>query len=359
MRKLIVGVSFALTCFFSTHALAQGACRDVFKIDLFSVFDRTELRRNEDEAHMKGPVLQKILETLGPLVPHSLNIELVSDLHVLSSILLHGKDVKLGLHEASKEHLDIILAHEIGHASFLQHFPLKLRGREGSFIDLIEALKVERDQIASSPEFKTQLNEATKEMVKTGDFAGFETRKKDILRELGIEDIMLAAQEMHQVEEFLRPYNELYADLVAVLYSGRLSAPAEVTESVAKRPFRSIGEERFHPEIRERDFSTLINFKLWTPKVHELASYFSLDPARGALGKLYLENVRPEDKAKLLQAFLTATKIQFDIRRSIGETAENQESAVEVNREFVRIYLETARRLGLEPKGRSPKTAGQ
>ena len=355
MFFIAASINSAVMSFLLSHpAQAQFKCRDLFGPYLLSRFDRREFDLLDRSEHMNGPLLEKIYSDLGPLRPDGVRIEMLAHLPYLQTRLdLDGKTVKLGLISLPEQKaVDVAVAHEVGHASFLQHLLLEIDGLRGNFLQITEAVLRKERAIAANPETQkawdeiqaqapTMSPEAHQKMV-------FEFAKK-----LGLDQIHDRKEQVRMMNYLLFPYNELYADLVAVLVFNDKKAVFNSIEKVKDRPHRTVREKPFHTELRERDFTQIINFKLWAESPEVMDFYSPFDPVRGVIGRLFLNDINSEQKSLLLRAFLNATRRHVQVRILRGENAyTNQHVATELNQEFLRLLVEEARNFGLKFKKR-------
>jgi len=136
--------------------------------------------------------------------------------------------------------------------------------------------------------------------------------------------------EIDNIRSLLRPYNELYADLVAALYFDDPKIMFTSLEYGKKKTEKGIS--------RTRDFSINRNFEDWTESTvgeNIWDIYIQFDPARGKIWEyIKAKNLNRKQYPLVLEAFVQTSVDHILMRIKRGETQDHQNDPGAVNKEF-------------------------
>lgn len=185
-------------------------------------------------------------------------------------------------------------AHEYGHAYFMRNLLVAMAGQEVLFYDQARAV-LEKSKTRSADHV---VEEKDKIEFKTTDDA----------------------------YEMLAPYNELFADMTAVVLARDGTSIAEVVGIL------------YSTNSNNRDFTKPRN-----PVVghNSYSIYNQLNKVRFHIWKNYLSKAEPADYPVIFKTFMVATRIHFERRQAYAHT-ENQWSFnynyEKINRDFILIF---------------------
>lgn len=138
-------------------------------------------------------------------------------------------------------------------------------------------------------------------------------------------------------DSLLRPYNELYADLVTALFFDDPKIMYTSLEYGKKKPEKGIS--------RTRDFSINHKFEDWTESIvgeNIWDTYIQLDPARGRIWEYVKSKKLSKEKHPLLfRAFVETTLNHVLERVERGESGDRQQDPGLVNKEFFTKLVST------------------
>jgi hypothetical protein len=262
------------------------------------------------------------------------------------------------------------LAHEFGHGVFQQNFYLTYEGQKIYFRDLADAALENSLELKNNDEFI--------ELSKQVDQINHSIRlAKDANLPDKLAELRTYAEHLQEkISQYQQPqlifnhfhslvvaYNELFADSLPVLLwndAHRMAAALDtsnnsfLTQLDAEIAYR--GHNTDAPP--SRDFA-ITKFKNWQ---HELGdAYTSLDPARGVLWTLYMENLPRSEIPLFLKTLLDATRIHVveRLERQEDTSPSNKDSNLTlINQEFIKIFKWVADRNGL-PIRKSPGSPKQ
>lgn len=141
--------------------------------------------------------------------------------------------------------------------------------------------------------------------------------------------------DINRIRPLLRPYNELYADLVAALFFDDPKIMFTSLENGEKKSEKGMS--------RTRDFSINHKFEDWTESIvgeNIWDIYIQLDPARGKIWEyIKVTNLSREKYPLLLEAFVLTTVDHILKRMERGETEEHQQDPGVVNNEFFTSFV--------------------
>lgn len=267
--------------------------------------------------------------------------------------------IVLGVEAVSKNYKksEVVFTHEFGHAVFVENFVFEKDGRRIRFAELIEQALIESKSLKANSEFSKLISEINEiegvlsAAIKTGadeilikDLKEMLENKKNKTYSFG-----KINQEFDYLNDALISYNELFADSFAVLM-GR--DPKAVSQTLDMSDVHALGALRYNLEYRgrnkeakpSREFA-INSFKDWQHEIND--AYTLLDPARGVLWKLFMENLKSEEIPVFLKTFLDATAEHLVRRLNSGENlrvSAQESDPTTLNQEFVKIFVEKARK---------------
>jgi hypothetical protein len=370
-RKLGISlfILFFQTLFlFSTPASAQQACLQLFRLkELPQVANDNEALQIIMENHIAA-----WNDLLGDL--RAENVTLFLRPGPVSSSTFNGAEraINLGtlLNGTTATARDSVLAHEFGHAIFQQNFYITYEGERIYFRNLADAALKNAIELKNNDEFielsrqAGQINYSmslAKEANLPDKLAELEVYARHIQEKIsGYEQPLAIFNHFHTL---VIAYNELFADSLPVLIwsdahrvAGAVDTSKDsfLTQLDAEMAYR--GHNTDAPT--SRDFA-ITKFKNWQ---HELGdAYTSLDPARGVLWTLYMENLPRSEIPLFLKTLLDATRIHVMERLAREEDIRpsNKDSDLTlINQEFIKIFKLAADRNGL-PIRKSPGSSAQ
>lgn len=254
---------------------------------------------------------------------------------------------------------DVIMAHEYSHAIFNDNFVFEYDGERVSLKTLSMDAKANLTSLRQNPVYLARVEEA-KDIERTLIIAQ-KVGDKEISAKLealltikmeALNSMTRALDIYNHVSDILISYNELFADSIpAIIWKDPhiMTKAVEPTEtdflSLLQYELMYRGRNRGVPLPRDFEMGS---FKEWK---HEVAdAYTMLDPARGFLWKMYMEGLRPANIPVFIKTFLEATSLHITERlkgdKDIRVSAQ-ADDATQVNKEFVRLFVEAAERNGL------------
>ncbi|MBY0383519.1 hypothetical protein K2X05_00035, partial [bacterium] len=243
-----------------------------------------------------------------------------------------------------------VFAHEYAHSVFTENFTFQWKGEEFSLKKLAKDSESDRNKLARSPRLQ-EMFEAIQEIQKTLEIARsvnatstvknleslLEARKRELSEQLP------SLARFNFIHELTIAHNELFADSLPALFWKDHRIMTDVLETSHRSYIQLLKEELLqrgkNPEATSmpRDFA-ITSFKNWQQEL--VPTYTLLDPARGALWSLYMNNLRTEDFGLFFKVFLSAASRQVTLQL---ERQGEQVDAAELNREFLKIFVEEAR----------------
>lgn len=242
-----------------------------------------------------------------------------------------------------------VLSHEIGHTILEYNYIVNFNGRRMVLHDVLKKLNSERESLRARHNLGTREEAESLRVLMQAREAG----TGGLSKYLQAYDQFLKPID-DQIAEFikfrsgLRPYNELFGDLVAVVTDENLSAMADAMLIPRIAPYISkadttgrntteffVGREGAR---RPRDFSQDIPAEGWKPDSGDNYDYTLFDPARSWIAQKYLGHFKKMKKEKLLIAFLKATEKHLEARIRRGEDVSVPTMVpTELNQEFIAL----------------------
>lgn len=274
-----------------------------------------------------------------------------------------GKVVNLGLklgHNSARER-DAIFAHEFGHALFMENMLVALaNGNKVRLEDIASQGEIQTRELLSNPVY-LNLQKDINDLGRALEMAR-NLRKEELVSDLEklletksaelrkINDLGALSENMHHL---LIGYNELFADSFAVLM---FKDPKIMTHATSSEKYNLLQQLLFDLSYRgnngeklaPRDFSQTVSFKDWKHEHSDI--YTLLDPARGVLWKLYIKNIKDENRGLFLKTFLDAVSSHLTAQMANGplKPATKQETDLKLfNQEFIKHFRDAAIRNGL------------
>lgn len=378
------GFSVAVLLLLTSVGRAEPGCLDLFaQKESYSVIKTKEVTL-KGAPEVKGffmNLMTSVNDVLGDLSVPQMQV-IVSPLETFLKSHFNPSDVDnktifVGGLELIRhpEDVESVFAHEYGHASFDHHMQFTFDGvrrtmenhRRDMQADAEEQAKLQAYMAASH-----KLRAEYKQVVQLENTASNSFLLKDLSAarnlKLDFEKKMKLLNEQFKPETFkivryntadrmLISYNELYADLVALFKTGNPSAvadaigyekPEDYEQEHLVNAVKDVDGRRVVVDLgKPRDFTNKIEFKGWK---HERGGYdyYSLfDPSRFVIYKLFLENIKPEDKANFLKAYMAASEEHYTARAERGENLENLGDAEALNREFVKLVVKHAKAMNV------------
>jgi hypothetical protein len=356
MGRGLQSVIFVLIVTLVVKTNAQVQCKDVFNIHSTPVTPQSVQQDvqgwvqswwNLLDGKIQFPIVNIFLQPKS--VATSYFMPAKNEIHLG---VLKGKELASHLTRGA------VLAHEFAHAIFTENFTFIWKGKNHSLKEVLEAARVEQARIESNPSLK-ELVEEVEEIRQTMQIA---EKVKDKETQAELESLhLIKKQELEEKIPYLHLYekihqltiahNELFADSFPALF---WKNPRMITEALNAVHLSKISLLRQRllnrgynkdANSEQRDFE-ITSFKDWKKEL--AAEYTLFDPVRGALWKLYMQNLKVEEIPLFMNVFLAATSRQVNLKLEKLEKNENfKMSPSELNREFLRIFVEEARRFGL------------
>ncbi len=334
-------------------AWAAVSCKEIFNTGTavigFSIPD-TRLVRH---------ATSQINRLLGPLnVP---NISINKSARYIEDYSFNGLENRLNFNLGPKP-LRIssltLFAHEYGHAIFGANFIVKLRGETYHLPDIARTYDGIRAKVKEDPEYRKLKEEWQKIRFSS---------EQDKIKELNVQMNAISRRitasidtglefEMHGLQFMVMPYNELFADLTAAMYTGNGAAVADSMQIAKQAPFQVRNEsgtvlktyrEKNAIIFRPRDFTVDIPIEEFMPDGGRTVFYTLLDPVRSQIWKQYVSKTAPENYGLILTAFIRAAEKHLNVRQLRGETSADidQIDASAFNREFIEYFKEAFEKL--------------
>lgn len=259
-------------------------------------------------------------------------------------------EIGLAEFQSTPEKVETVYAHEFAHISFAEHMVLSVGGQRNTFNHWLNNLNEERANLAANPNYLKLINKIN-ELSQAGE--GKNKKKIERVAEMlnqqfGVDKWNEKYSEFMFKMKFLLPYNELYADIVAVLTKNNPSAVAEALDLNDPQGDLYSLHRQNNPEAgRPRDFAATISFKDWQHESPEGDINTLFDPVRSVLWKLFLNKANAEQKENFLKAYLSATEEHAELRLQRMDNLETIENAEKLNREFLQLIIKHAKRNGL------------
>jgi hypothetical protein len=260
---------------------------------------------------------------------------------------------KLPSNPANRQRALAVLAHEYGHAIFDVHFRIGIRTKaeESLYLGFTEKMIAAKHGVPEAEARWKTLLEASSDQA--------ESARQEWLRLLSAADREQIPFRMHHLslQVITLPFNELFADHVAVALGKRPSAMAEGLRISKQYPFFAadpdadyitVGEpfrRPVHPTARPRDASAQIDYKNWISEDGSKRIYTLLDPARSQIWKKYRKQLQSQP-GLFLKSYLDATAQLIRRRGGVGGWREPHPERL--NREFVFLLREAIRKNGLK-----------
>ncbi len=271
--------------------------------------------------------------------------------------------IRLGVLNNQEELADVerviapIYAHEFGHAIFRENLVLLWHGQTIRYLNLVINSEEEIDKINQTPALRKLRQELTKieALIKVAkstkspkELARLQQLNHQKTEELGVQVPNLFWFE--KIHELTLAHNELFADSFAALF---WKDPQIVMKALAPEDELEMIEQNLlyrgrnkDVEVSPRDFQ-LVDFKNWQKEPAHV--YTLLDPARGVLWELYMKNLPHEEIPLFINVFLAATAQQFIQQIETMDSGEELNIVPDqYNREFLRLFMQEARKQGLD-----------
>lgn len=326
---------------------------------------RAEKENMSQEALAKEIVsMQKILEKT--LVAHlkAPDVDVVLEAeNVAASYFLHAKfEIHLGMLRgetiAPSRMRGVAFSHEFGHAIFAENFHFDWQGKRISFKEVVEASQADIQRTKADPALNARFLkiQEIQQTLKLAKESGHEAIQKELEQMLREHKRELRAQVPHLarfdiISELTLPLNELFADSLPALFWRNPKIMSEFGQAENLDYVATLKEQLEHRGnnpgalSEPREFKPT-SFKGWKREVKD--QYTRMDPVRGVLWQLYMKNLKNDEIGLFMKVFLGATDLYVSASLSRFEIdALKDRSPEEINREFLRFFVEVARREGL------------
>lgn len=351
MWGLLLGVIFG----FSSVSSAQLRCEQLFEISKDQIAFQKISHSLTDRITDWSELLSNSVEI--PLVDVILKQE-----EFTSSYFLPARfDIHLGVFTGTEyspiRTTEVVFAHEYAHSVFTENFHFQWKGEAISLKKLAAESLVDRIKLEKSPILQ-EMFEALKEIQETLEIA---RRVKATTTIKNLEGLLQTRQrelseqlphlaKFNFIHELTIAHNELFADALPALFWKDQRIMTDVLDTSHRGYIQQLKEELLmrgkNPDSTSepRDFA-ITSFKNWQKEL--VPTYTLLDPARGALWSLYMKNLRSQDFGLFFKVFLSAASRQISSqleRRENQKDSSESLDAAELNREFLKIFVEEARK---------------
>lgn len=350
----IWGLFLVVTFGFLPASVAQLRCEQLFQMSEEQIALQRVAEGIESRISDWVPLLSNSLE-----IPE-VNVYLKLEEFTSSYFIPSRYEIHLGLMTGGElspsRTTEAVFAHEYAHSVFTENFTFQWNGKTQSLKKLATDAEVDRLKLEKSPLLQ-EMVEALQEIQETLEIArkveatdtvkNLESLLNSRKRELA-EQLPHLAQ-FNFIHELTIAHNELFADALPALFWKDQRVMTEVLDTSHRGYIQQLKEELLFrgknskATSEPRDFA-ITSFKNWQ---HELIpTYTLLDPARGALWSLYMNNLKHEDFGLFFKVFLSAAsrQVSLQLERQANKKESTSVDAAELNREFLKIFVEEARK---------------
>lgn len=329
---------FATVLACAAPAIAAPFCADLFR----GTKAHEHVGFSDADARLIRHATKKIDGFLGPLRRPS---PIVAKIEAYYFSFFHAELSRIGFAFARKP-LRIrslaVFSHEYGHAIFEANLRITLDGRTQRLAEHPRALTKAMERLENDPEYRA-LNKRRYQLLfdenNPAELLAIDKRLEAILAR---ESQVLGAKAQAEWEElrFLTlPYDELFADLIAVLHARDPRAVADGFGITKSAPYRAVDEagktilEFNDRAYRPRDFTAKPAIETFYPNdIHFAYTFF--DPIRAPLWET-VSALKPADYGNFLAAYVRATEKHVELRRGKDHTQD----ALALNAEFLELLL--------------------
>lgn len=253
------------------------------------------------------------------LAVEDLNIYAVEGQRVIRSFYVFDRlFLGTGDLDSDREKTGIVFSHEFGHAVWAKHFRIHFNGKSYSTKSLANEVAIlERRGLINDPSYLV----------------------------------------LKKIERSLQAYNEVFADLVAILFTTDVNAIARVHGFPSALEL-GLSNDSLEAEMldevkwRSLDFTAKIDSDMWEkylaeriigdPKFKSQLHYRVLAPVRGEIGRVFLPQLTLGQRGKFLRLFMDAANEHL-LRRGAEAAASISETNSRVNSEFIQILSDRVR----------------
>lgn len=345
----IWGLFLSIIFGFSSASLAQNRCEQLFEVSKEQIAFQKISQSLRDRISDWNELLSNSVEM--PLVDVIVKKEEFTSSYFLPARFDIHLGVLTGADYSPMRTTEVVFAHEFAHSVFTENFIFQWKGETISLKKLAADSLVDRIKLEKSPILQ-EMFEALKEIQETLDIArrvkatttikNLESLLQTRQRELSEQLPNLA--KFNFIHELTIAHNELFADALPALFWKDHRIMTDVLDTSHRGYIEQLKEELLmrgkNPDSTSepRDFA-ITSFKNWQQEL--IPTYTLLDPARGALWSLYMNNLRTEDFGLFFKVFLSAASRQVTLQL---ERQAQPIDAAELNREFLKIFVEEARK---------------
>lgn len=276
-------------------------------------------------------------------------VEILPVAEVGDAYQLNGKiGVTLRQGQDSRKMSLAVFAHEYAHAYFATGFKLPFEGQYLTQEQIVERLKQTAEKVYGDLR-EPELWKKWQDQIKLKNEEATQQAKTDWENAITRGVRLLAPLESlyRNYSHIILPYNELFADLIAVSLFGKASVIADALGIPKVYPFIGFDSEAllkrhsaqyrkdFDLALRPRDFSQNIDVRDFVPDP-DLMHYTLLDPTRSYVYRKYKEYITGAKGGSFAKAYLEATQEHTQRRvKRFGTDGKSNESPRQINREFI------------------------
>lgn len=333
MHHILVPAFFVI--FFSVAGLASPCASSHARKDQVGFQSAAPLERAQEVAHQNnrsrelssllGPDVQRIQAVFGKLFPDKLDIIPLERRPHFSAFFKVDREIYMGssLIRSTRTRLPT-LAHEIAHDVFSSNILIAIAGQRKTENEWFSEFKIRAARVLGAHwrEYFSSTTDQPK------PFPLHLTSHREVLQLSALEVAL------HEYRRKTLAFEELFADLSAVLASNNLSAISNMSDELQHRDFKAVRpfSHQAWPTVDKHGKPTVENI-----------NYTFFDPVRGALGQYFKSGrLRTDNPTLVMQAMLNAAQKAIDQRLLVYADLSY---AILVNRKFLKLYLDEARRL--------------